>query len=123
MCNTPLTVMTSLQDSCSIKNLYGMGYSTPAIDDSTSLDNKFLALHGKGNNTIGPPELAISPHTCTKPGHLKLNRHTGSRSPHHQRKKKKLGPVPVPTKKLRPKTNNNLVQSSSNPRITYPGRP
>ena len=58
---TPLTAMMIIPESCSIKILYGLGYSAPAIGDSTPLDNKFLALHGEGSQAVGPPELAIFP--------------------------------------------------------------
>lgn len=53
-----------------VKIIYSMGYSTLAIGESTPLDNKFLVLHGEGNNTMGSPELAISPLAFVKSNNI-----------------------------------------------------
>ena len=58
--NPLMTAIVAIPNTCKVKVVYGLGYGTAGLGQTTPIDNKFIMLHGEGNNTdIGYPDVIM----------------------------------------------------------------
>ena len=55
-----MTALVAIPNTSKVKLIYGLGYGTAGIGQTSPIDNKFVMLHGEGNNTdIGYPDVLM----------------------------------------------------------------
>ena len=55
-----MTALVSIPNTCQIKVVYGLGYGTAGLGQTSQINDKFIMLHGEGNNTdIGYPDVLM----------------------------------------------------------------
>jgi hypothetical protein len=57
--NTITTALIAVPETSTIKVIYGLGFGTASIGETSQIQNKFLALSGEGNAEYGPPDVIV----------------------------------------------------------------
>ena len=70
--NNLFTALLIVPDTSNVRVIYGTGYCAGSVGASSPIDNKFLALSGEGDATVGPPEVQFFP-TTVRGRHRVLN--------------------------------------------------